>query len=210
MLDGHEVAGDARRTSLWRAAGTPAVGMRGVLAAGAKVAISVLFLWLALRGVDWSMVGDRLARIDARWGAAAELLLAVQLYVFARRWRLVAIASGAAMSVGQAVRYSFIGSFFGQTLPSTVGGDAARIWLLHRAGASLSGASYSVIIDRVIGLLMLSVFVLVTLPWAFSMLPQTAGRLSVLSIAAGCLLGVAGIAFYGAHGGDPPNLRFVQ
>ena len=106
--------------------------------------------------------------------------------------------SGTTLSIGRAVRYSFIGAFFNQTLPSTIGGDAVRIYLLNRAGAGWVAASYSVIVDRVIGVLMLSVIVVITLPWALSMLPDAAGRLSLLVIAAGCLMGVSGLAFYGA------------
>lgn len=170
----------------------------GRLAVAAKLAVSVLLLWLALRNLDWAAVGARLARIDPAFCAMALATLALQLFVFALRWRLVTIASGTIISVGQALRYSFISAFFNQTLPSTVGGDAVRIYLLHQAGAGWVAAGYSVVVDRIIGVLTLSVFVLIGLPWALSFLPNAAGRLSLLLVAAGCLIGILGLACSGA------------
>ena len=31
----------------------------------------------------------------------------------------------------QSLRFTLIGAFFSQTLPSTIGGDAARMWFLR-------------------------------------------------------------------------------
>ena len=50
-----------------------------------------------------------------------------------------------------------VSQLFNQLLPSTVGGDGMRIWLLHRSGAPLGLATRSVIIDRVCGLFALMI-----------------------------------------------------
>ena len=54
------------------------------------------------------------------------------------------------------MRYGFIAGFFNQTLPSTVGGDAVRIWLLGRDQGGWRIATYSVLIDRMVGVLVLA------------------------------------------------------
>jgi glycosyltransferase 2 family protein len=197
MLDAGDNVG-AGRSMPWRPGGAAARHLSGKLAIAAKVSVSILLLWVALRSVDWSLVGARLTRIDPASCGMTLLLLTAQVFVFAARWRLVTVAAGTTLSLRQSVRYTFISTFFNQTLPSTVGGDAVRIYLLHQAGAGWVGASYSVVVDRVIGVLMLSGFVLVALPWGLSFLPNAAGRLSLLVVAAGCLLGVLGLAYYGA------------
>ena len=79
--------------------------------------------------------------------------------VSAIRWREVALACGAALAPRQALRFNLIASFFNQGLPSTVGGDAARIWLLARTGAGWWKATCSVLLDRFIGVLALTTLV---------------------------------------------------
>ena len=56
----------------------------------------------------------------------------------------------------QAMRYNVIGTFFNQTLPSSIGGDAVRLWLVARAGAGWRAATYSIFVDRAIGLIALA------------------------------------------------------
>jgi uncharacterized protein (TIRG00374 family) len=45
-----------------------------------------------------------------------------------------------------------IGIFFNQVLPSTVGGDSVRIWLLSRGYAPIEVSVRSVVLDRILGL----------------------------------------------------------
>ena len=83
----------------------------------------------------------RACLLTALGGAPFALL---QTGVAAIRWQRVALACGAALPPGQALRFNLIASFFNQVLPSTIGGDAARIWLLARAGAGwMKARSYS-------------------------------------------------------------------
>jgi glycosyltransferase 2 family protein len=51
----------------------------------------------------------------------------------AARWRGIADQCEAKLTIPQALRFTLIGTFFSQTLPSTLGGDAARVWFLARA-----------------------------------------------------------------------------
>jgi glycosyltransferase 2 family protein len=173
--------------------------MRGIVAIAAKAAISGLLLWLALARVDWFAVGERLRQIDAWWSAMVMVALLVQLVLFALRWRQITLRSTAGFTVHQAVRFSLIAMFFNQTLPSTFGGDAARIWLLSRTGAGWKAATYSVLIDRLVGLLVLAVIIVLSLPWALALIPNVAGRVSLSFLAFGCLTGVMVFVLAGAY-----------
>jgi len=62
-------------------------------------------------------------------------------------------ACGAPLPTRQAMRFNLIGTFFNQTLPSSIGGDAVRLWLVARTGAGWRVATYSIFVDRAIGLI---------------------------------------------------------
>lgn len=154
--------------------------MRGLLALAAKLAISVVLLAWALGRVDIGLLGSRLRQAEPAWLAALLLALAVQATLVALRWRRVGLHCAAPFSVGQALRYTFTALFFNQTLPSTVGGDAARVWLAARAGAGWKAAVYSVLVDRVVGLAVLVALVLASLPWLLARVGDPLGRASIL------------------------------
>lgn len=165
-----------------------------------KAAVSVLLLYIALRSVHFETLQERLNQIDAKWIAAGLCALAVPVLLVAQRWRLIARACGADLAPQQALLYTFIGLFFNQTLPSTVGGDAARIWLLARTPAGWKAAIHSVLIDRVAGLIWLAMLVLVCLPWSFDLIQNPVGRVALVVIGLGSFAALAGL-YLAAHVG---------
>jgi hypothetical protein len=117
------------------------------------------------------------------------IALCVQTLLLALRWREIIAICGASLQLTTALRYSFIGIFFSQVLPSTVGGDAARIWLMARGGAGWSMASYSVLIDRVVGVTALAVLVIACLPWTLDLVHDPVARAALVLIGSGTLAG---------------------
>ena len=97
-----------------------------------KAMISALLLYLAFRLVNFGELQQRLYRLDATWMTAAEIALAVQIVMAAVRWKVIAERCGANLTIGQSLRFTLIGAFFSQTLPSTVGGDASDFIKLGR------------------------------------------------------------------------------
>jgi glycosyltransferase 2 family protein len=168
--------------------------MRKALSLIIKAAVSGLLLYFAVHAVDIGAVEARLGHIDAAWLAFGILVLAVQLYVLALRWRLIAIPCGAAMTALRAVRFTAIAGFFNQTLPSSVGGDAVRIWLLAKQ-ANWRAAAYSVLIDRIVGVVALASLVVVCLPWTLALVRNPVGRGALLTIGFGAI--AAGALFVG-------------
>jgi uncharacterized protein (TIRG00374 family) len=168
--------------------------MRKALSLVVKVAVSALLLYVALRSVDIASVKDRFSQIDLRWIGIGLLLLLVQVFVLAMRWRLIVIRCGANLPLPQAFRFSMIGAFFNQTLPSSVGGDAVRIWLVSKQ-ANWRVAVYSVLLDRVVGIVALAMFVVACLPWTLALISNPVGRAALLIIGLGCI--GASIVFVG-------------
>ena len=163
--------------------------MRRLMSFLAKAAISALLLYLSLRRVDLGSIGERLGGLDLRWMTVVLIMLCGQMPLLALRWREIVVACGAMLPLATALSYSFSGQFFSQVLPSTVGGDAVRVWLLARGGAGWPTASYSVLIDRVVGVSILAVLVVVCMPWSFHMIHNPIARAALTLIGFGALAG---------------------
>jgi len=168
-----------------------------------KASVSALLLYLTLRVVHLESVWARLAGTKASWLAAAAVLGIAQQILVAVRWRWIASAGTARLAYSAAMRFSLIGNFFSQVLPSTVGGDVARIFLLARCGGGWAHATYSVLIDRIVGVTVLAAIVIACLPWSMSIIHDPVARGLLLLIGFGVIAGATvfvGIAFL------PPQL----
>jgi glycosyltransferase 2 family protein len=168
--------------------------MRKALSLIAKAAVSGLLLYFTLAAVDVGAVMARLSQIDLRWVGIGLLILLAQNIVLSSRWRQIVARCGADLSLPLAFRFTMIGAFFNQTLPSSVGGDAVRIWLLGKQ-TNWRIAGYSVFLDRVVGVVALSALVVGCLPWTLALIHDPVGRAALLVIGLGFIL--AGFVFVG-------------
>jgi uncharacterized protein (TIRG00374 family) len=178
--------------------------MRKALSLLIKAAVSGLLLYFAIRAVNIASVTDRLSQINFRWVGIGLVVLLAQLFVLAVRWRQVVLRCGADLPLPQSVRLNLIAAFFNQTLPSSVGGDAVRMWLLAKQ-ANWRAAAYSVFLDRVIGVVALASLVVVCLPWTLALVRDPVGRTALLLIGLGFI--VAGAVFVGLAW---QRLKFLQ
>ena len=169
--------------------------MRRLVSFLVKAAISALLLFLSLRRVDLDSVGQRLGALDLGLIGFTMIMLCISILLVSLRWREIVAICGAKLPLATALRYSFIGQFFSQVLPSTVGGDVARIWLLARGGAGWSTAIYSVLIDRVVGVSVLAIVVVACLPWTLNLVHDPIARATLALIGFGAL--AAALIFLG-------------
>lgn len=156
-----------------------------------KLAISAALLWLTVRHIDYRALLDKGLAVQPVDLLIALLLILVQaVLLVALRWQAVCRLLGARLPTGTSMRFVAIAQFFNQLLPSSVGGDAVRIWLLARRGPGLSVASRSVIMDRAFGVLGLVAFVLSAQPFLFELLEQRpVARWAPLLLGLGCVGG---------------------
>lgn len=168
--------------------------MRKALSLLSKAAISCLLLYFALGAINIAAVKSRLNNIDPRWIGFGLLLLLAQVLANGMRWRLIVTRCGANLPIAEAFRFSMIAAFFNQTLPTSVGGDGVRIWLLGKQ-TNWRVAAYSVFLDRVIGVVALALLVVVCLPWSLELVRNPVGRAALLLIGWGCI--AAGLIFVG-------------
>lgn len=167
--------------------------MRGFLLLAARILVSAALLYFAFRGINFAAIQSRLSQISVGWFLLAVLATVFQIFLGALRWREISARCSAPLETGQALRYNMIGAFFNQTLPSTIGGDAMRLWLVRQTGAGWRSATYSVLVDRAIGLIALALIVVVSLPWSYDLIANARGRLALLLVDIGAIS--AGLGF---------------
>lgn len=118
-----------------------------------KLSISGLILTVVFQHTDFGQVTARLDSMNVGLLVAAAACLAIQAIVItAWRWSAVLRLIYQAVALTHLVQIVVIGIFFNQVLPSTVGGDGVRIWLLSRGDAPMEVSVRSVVLDRILGL----------------------------------------------------------
>jgi glycosyltransferase 2 family protein len=171
--------------------------MRRILLSIIKIVISAALLYLALRKANFSDLASRIDVASLGWIGLAIAATFLQIFIGVLRWRIVSAECGAPLTVRQAMRYNLIGSFFNQTLPSSIGGDAVRLWLVARAGAGWRAATYSIFVDRAIGLIALAVMIVASLPWSYQLISDPYGRSALLLVDFAALAGGVGFLILG-------------
>jgi glycosyltransferase 2 family protein len=171
--------------------------MRRILSSAIKILVSAALLYFALRKANFADLASRLDLASAAWLALALALTFLQIFVGVLRWRIVGEECGAPLPLRQAMRYNVIGAFFNQTLPSSIGGDAVRLWLVARAGAGWRAATYSIFVDRAVGLIALAILIVASLPWSSRLIADAYGRSALTLIDFAALAGGAGFLVLG-------------
>jgi glycosyltransferase 2 family protein len=171
--------------------------MRGFLIFTTRVVVSLGLLYLALRGINFAAIQSRLSQINLAWIMLAVLVTIFQIFLGALRWREISDLCHAPLSDLTAFRYNMIGSFFNQTLPSSIGGDAVRLWLVNRTGAGWRAATYSILTDRAVGLIALALIIVASLPWSYGMISDAKGRLALVLVDFAALAGGLGFLLLG-------------
>lgn len=129
-----------------------------------KLIVTGALLWLLFSELNFGLLTVRISSLQIGSAIFALVLLFGSLLLSGVRWYFVGRLIGASISLGLVTRLMLVGQFFNQVLPSSVGGDSVRAWLLSRQGVSIRRAMASVICDRVTGLVLLTTIVACTLP----------------------------------------------
>lgn len=112
---------------------------------------SILVLWLVLH-VDWPVIGK-----EIREASFPLLFLALSWYVASilisvSRWQVTARFKGFALTFREAWNYNISGLFLNNFLPSFLGGDAFRSYLLGKKERRYAAAASTVLFVRFTGL----------------------------------------------------------
>lgn len=182
---------------------TRGLSARAVIGAALQLAVSVTLVVWAVDHADLRDLEREIAAARPAPVAAAFLLLFGQTALATWRWRRVNATLDVSRGYLWHWRLVMAGLFFGQVLPSTVGGDAYRIWAMARAGNGYGRSIVSIACDRALGLAALLVLIAAGLP----VLAGLAERVdAVYALAAVVAVGLAGLACLVALGRLPFGL----
>lgn len=169
----------------------PAAKARFGWIAAAKLAVTVALFGILLARTSASEVVQRLGAVGpGTVGIAASILLLTILAVSVR-WRIVILQFGGRASMMAAMRYTLIGGFFNQVLPTGMGGDVFRMWYARRLDLSTGRALASVVVDRMFGLFAISAIVTTGIPfvlWLSAPMQVVAAALVVVALLAASIV----------------------
>jgi uncharacterized protein (TIRG00374 family) len=123
------------------------------------IALSALFLWLAVRGEDWGAIGAAMTQTDVRYLVLMAAAGVYALYVRCQRWRLLLErAGGRPLAMRPIFSASAIGFMANMVLPSRIG-EFARPYLVSRSTpVPLSTSLATVVLERILDLFVLFSF----------------------------------------------------
>ena len=115
-----------------------------------RAGISALIVTLLMYKISWARLTLVFADMHLGLALAAFTLLHVGQSFSSWRWMILARPLGFTEPYGRYRSLFYIGTFFNLFLPTSIGGDAVRAWMLAQ-GKSKTAAFSSVIADRVAG-----------------------------------------------------------
>lgn len=155
-----------------------------------KVLVSGGLIWFLLSSIDIGAAKDRILGADPVMILCAGLVLLVQMGVGGARWWAVMRAIETPLPWFELTKLFWIGGFFSQALPSSVGGDPIRIYMAYKDGLPLNKAINGVMLERVVTIIGLTVLVIAVQPW---FVPKLNAETQMLTLTVLAMLGAGTI-----------------
>jgi glycosyltransferase 2 family protein len=115
-----------------------------------RIAVSLLLVSSLALFIDPRKIGASLSAFRPIFLAPALGLVAAAAAASAAKWRLLLRAQGFEAGFGELFRAYAIGFFFNNFLPSSIGGDAARILVVGKRRGGAASIASSVVAERAI------------------------------------------------------------
>ncbi|MBN1262549.1 MAG: flippase-like domain-containing protein [Anaerolineae bacterium] len=123
--------------------------------------LSLVALVVALRGIDFAVVGEALRRVHWGWLGVTFVLVVVILFVRAQRWRVLLDNR---LSLWDSWGLIVIGYLISGVLPLRAGDPARAVGASVRGPVNVLAALSTVVVERVFDMLLILVLLVATLP----------------------------------------------
>ena len=148
--------------------------------------VTIVLLAVLLRRLDLDALWALFQRLPLWFYLLSLAVVLAGQVAYAWRWRLLLSAAGVRAPFHLVLRHYFVGIFVNNFLPSTVGGDVAKVYYLGR-DHGYRVVTASVAIDRLLGVGLLALLAAGAL-WAS---PVDAPRLTAAAVASTLIAGAA-------------------
>lgn len=122
--------------------------LKSLIRAGIGLLLLSLLLWI----VDFQQLMEIISTVDPVWLLFVLVFPHLSIMVSALKWQWLLKALGINASLGKLFRLYLIGTFFSNFLPSMVGGDVVRGYLLGSEENNSSGVIAAIVVERLTGL----------------------------------------------------------
>jgi len=176
---------------------------------GAKLAVSAgLIVWLMQR-VDPAVLIAVFRQASMPMLALATAISLLQVPISGERWRQVMRGIGITtpFPLGWLVGVSWMGAFVNLLVPGAIGGDALRVWKIHKRGIALTAAVSGVLLDRIVTVLSLTIMVSLMVPLLIEDVP---GRWVFQLLAVAGFAGIGGLMVLDRTPGPLRRWRIVR
>ncbi|UCD52069.1 MAG: flippase-like domain-containing protein [Phycisphaerales bacterium] len=120
----------------------------------ARIVVAVAAIVWAFQDTDWGELAKVFQQRHIwRYFALSLATYALAQFIIALRWWLLLRAQAIHIRVSAAVRLFFVGLFFNNLMPSSVGGDLVKAWYVTKHTERRVEGVLSVFVDRFIGLM---------------------------------------------------------
>jgi uncharacterized protein (TIRG00374 family) len=146
-----------------------------------KIAATILVFTLLFRQISFYDLASKVCQVDFGLLFTCITSLFLLNLSITIRWRIILRHFGANKPIASLWRFTLIGAFFNQFLPTGMGGDLFRIGYVHASGVPLLTAAASVVVDRIIGFLSLFIVLTIGAPYLLA-IAQSGSVLTTLLI----------------------------
>jgi len=133
----------------------------------AKISISGLLIYLTLKSIGTSEFVSGIIQANPAYVIAGAVVFLVSYLIGATQWWLILKSNNIKIAWSRALSFYFIGLFFNNFLPSSLGGDVFRMIDIKQHGADSSAAVSTVFLDRFAGLFVMSGMAMLASPVIF-------------------------------------------
>jgi hypothetical protein len=129
-----------------------------------------LIAWLFI-SIKWSEIAILLSHANVVWVLFAFIWVIISVAVSTYKWQLIAKASALNLPFSVLWRSYWAGLFFNNFLPSSIGGDVLRIYWSGKYCGDLAGTTTSVVVERILAAIGLSLAALLVIPFVSLQIP---------------------------------------
>lgn len=167
-----------------------------------KFTVSIGLLTWLFQKIDTAALTESINAITVSVLILKVVVTSASVVVQGYRWNIILSFMNAKLPWLVASKNVVIGIFFGQFLPSTVGGDVVRIWLANRHGLPMSLAANSIVADRIFGFIGLVTLCAIGLPFLIfsgTDLMMVVGESILIAMAIASVAVLVGLQYIPAH-----------
>ncbi|MDP2211779.1 MAG: lysylphosphatidylglycerol synthase transmembrane domain-containing protein, partial [Candidatus Aquicultor sp.] len=158
-----------------------------------KAAISVSLIGALLAKSDLDKYTELISNSSPLYLGLALLITVVSIVLSAYKWQLLVIAQGFSVPLRQLISSYFVGLFFNNFMPTSIGGDVVRVLDLRKMTSSGPAAAASVVAERVLAAFTLGLIVLCGVAFGTGVMARY--RVVILVFVGICALALLGILY---------------